>query len=127
MDSPPPTPLPVIVYNNNDLLAGMSGIAAFAFIILAVRIAHVYMARKSMHRNNYHSKRQWIASLSLNFLSISTGFFTFATIILNIVRFKLGSGNNESDALADSFDVLFYFFYALQNLSVSRFRVVQDT
>jgi hypothetical protein len=124
MDSPPPSPQPAIAVNNDDLVAGLSGITAFVIILFAVRIAHVCIARKSMQRNNYHSKRQWVASLSLNFLSISTGFFAVVAMILNIARFGFGSGNYDSDALEDALEVLFYFFYALQNLSVSLYRIV---
>ena len=121
MTSPSPTPMPTAgAYIDDDLLAGLWSIASFVFILLGVRIAHVHIARKSMKRANYHSRNQWIASYILNSLSISTGFFTLVTIMSNIARFSIGSGNSREDGLESILNVLFFCSYALQNLSVSR-------
>ena len=127
MESPPPSPQPspqpAIEYN--DLFAFMLGLSAFVITLIAVRIAHVYIARKSMQRNNYHSKRQWIASLSLNFLSIFTCFFTLVNIISDIVSVGLIiSKDNTTGDLRDAMGEIFFVSYALQNLSVRFYHTI---
>ena len=119
-----PTSFPTAsAFDDRDLLPGLWMIAAIVLVLLVVRISHVRIARKSMRRNNYQSRSQWIASYSLNSLSIATGVFTLATIILNITRFSIGTGNGGEDGVEDILDVIFFFCYALQNLSVRFFRL----
>ena len=110
------TPLaPSSVSSTDDLLAGLYVIASLIFILVMVRIFHLYMARKSMVLANYHSSNQWIASITLNILAVSTGFFTLFSIIFHICILYIGN---------ESLDELFYVSINLQSLCVSLFPIV---
>lgn len=106
----------------NGVLPGIWAQGALNFILVVVRVSHVFIAKRSMLADNYHSRRQYISSLIVIMFSVLTSIFSMALVVIIIVmvnEMRSEDGGFFAD-VGEILHVLYGICVALCTLSVSQ-------